>query len=65
MYPNLRKELQRKKISIAELAKQLEIAESTLNQKINGRREVNVYQAIKIKKAIGSDKPLEYLFAEG
>lgn len=62
MYPNLRAEMARKKITGAEIAKQIGITNSTFSQKFNGKFDFSLEEAQRIKKALGTDMSIEDLF---
>lgn len=62
MFPNLRAEMARINISGMELAKIIGVANSTFSQKFNGKFEFTLEEAKNIKKALGTEMPLEELF---
>ena len=64
MYPNLRAEMARKKISVPELAEKSGIATTTMYDKLNGRSKVTLDDAYAIKKALDVDISIEELFAK-
>lgn len=62
MYPEVRAELARRKISLDTIANGLECTVSTASLKLNGKSPITLKEAIKIKSIIKSDLPLEELF---
>ena len=62
MYPNLRAEMARKKITGQELAKKIGVTNGTFSQKFNGKFDFTLEEAQSIKKALGTDMTIEYLF---
>lgn len=64
MYRNLEAEISRKQITRQELAKQLNLAISTLSQKLSGKSEISLRLARKIKLILEVDIPIEVLFEE-
>jgi transcriptional regulator with XRE-family HTH domain len=62
MYPNLRAEMARKKVTGQELAKRIGITNGTFSQKFNGKFDFTLDEAQKIKKALGTDISIEELF---
>lgn len=64
MYRNLEAELARKQVSRKELADKLGITPTTLSFKLNGKSELSLVECVEIKKLLGADEPIEYLFAQ-
>ena len=64
MYNNLDAELARIKMSKCSLAKRIGITPTTLSMKLNGKSDLSLTECIEIKKAIGSNNSIEYLFAK-
>ena len=64
MYRNLDAELKRKDITRGELARQMKLTPSTMSLKLNGKSEISLKEAMKIKSIIGVDIPIEELFRE-
>lgn len=62
MYNNLEAELARKGMTKKALAKLIDCTPSTLSMKLNGKSPLNLSEAAKIKRIIGTDIPLEELF---
>lgn len=62
MYPNIRAEMARQKITGRLLADLIGIAEVTMSTKLNGKSEFTLSEAIAVKKALKTDMPLEVLF---
>ncbi|MDU1115291.1 MAG: helix-turn-helix transcriptional regulator [Clostridium butyricum] len=63
MYNNLEAELKRKKILRKDLAEGLNLTISTVSQKLNGKANLTLPEALAIKKFLKVDIPLEKLFA--
>lgn len=64
MYPNFNAERARRNIKLEALAKVLNVTEPTLSFKLNGKYPITLIEAKKLKKALGTDLPLEVLFSE-
>lgn len=62
MYINLLAEMSRKNISRTELADKTGIKYTTLTDKLNGKTNFTVEEAIKIRKSAFSEFEYEYLF---
>ena len=62
MYPNLEAELKRRNIKRIDLAKHLGIGISAISDKMQHKSDFSLSAAIAIKKFLGVDFPLEYLF---
>lgn len=62
MYPEVRAEMARKKISLDTIANGLGCTISTASLKLNGKAPITLKEAIKIKSIIKSDLPIEELF---
>lgn len=62
MYPNLRAEMARKKITGTELAKQIGVTNGTFSAKFNGKFDFTLDEAQAIKKVLGTDISIEELF---
>lgn len=62
MYPNLRAEMARKKITASELAEKLGITISTMSIKLNGKSDFTLKEALKIRAILEADMPIEVLF---
>lgn len=62
IYPNLEREMLKNDKTVNDLIKPLESDLNSIGKKMIGRYDITVAQAQKIKKAIGSDLPLEELF---
>lgn len=63
MFPNLSAELARCGLSQRELAAQIGRTPGTLSLKLTGKAPLALAEAAKIKEIIGSELPLEVLFA--
>lgn len=64
MFPNLNAELARINMTRLALSKILGIRSATLSLKLNGKAKLTLDEAFKIKEAIGTDIPLDELFAQ-
>ena len=64
MYPNLEAELKRRKIRRVDLAKSLNLALSTVVEKLSGKSDISLALALQIKQLLEVDMPLEILFKE-
>jgi len=64
MYPNLRAELSRRGLTIQNLALLCGMSASALYERLKGRRHLTLDDALKIKKALNVDIPLEILFSQ-
>lgn len=62
MYRNLEAELARQDITKTKIAQELGITLGTLSLKLNGKYKLTLPEAIKIKKILNVDLPIEYLF---
>lgn len=65
MYRNLEAELKRKNIRRIDLAKDLGMALSTVSDKLNGKSEISLSLAFRIKAYLAVEMPIEVLFEEG
>lgn len=63
MYPNLKAELVRRRMTMQDLAEKTGIRLQTLYTKTSGRTDFSFSEAVKVKKALGVDMSLEELFA--
>jgi DNA-binding XRE family transcriptional regulator len=64
MYPNLEAELRRRKIRRVDLAHSLNLALSTVVEKLSGKSDISLSLALQIKQLLDVDIPLEILFKE-
>lgn len=64
MYPNLEAELKRRKIRRVDLAHSLNLALSTVVEKLSGKSDISLSLALQIKQLLDVDIPLEILFKE-
>ena len=62
MYRILRIEMYKRDITISALAKELDIAEKTLRNKINGVTEFTWSEVLSIRKLVSPDMSLDELF---
>ena len=63
MYPNLKAELSRRGLSIQNFALLVGMPYNTLREKLKGERKLTYDEAVKIKKALNVNIPLETLFS--
>ena len=64
MYRNVKAEMARRDMSIADLAEKLNCTSANLCKKLNGNVVLTFNEAKQIKNALGVDIPLEELFEE-
>jgi transcriptional regulator with XRE-family HTH domain len=64
MFPNLNAEMARIGMTRKELAFALGRTTATMSQKLTGKTNLSLDEAFAIKKAIGTDIPLDELFAK-
>ncbi len=64
VFENLRVEMARKQLSIAEIAKYLGIARDTLGYKFSGKRPINLDETLRIARKFFPEKDIYYLFKE-
>lgn len=64
MYRNLEAEMARAGIKQAQLAKELGITPTTLSFKLSGKSNLSLGECVKIKRFLGSQETIDYLFAE-
>jgi len=62
MYRNLEAELARKGITKTKMAEELGLTLGTLSLKLNGKSNLTLPEAVKIKKVLAVELPIEYLF---
>lgn len=62
MFPNLDAEMARKKITKKSLAEKINKTPTTLSLKLNGKAPITLTECIEIKKAIGTNCTVDYLF---
>lgn len=63
MFKNLEAEISRRGIKKGDIARMLNIQATTLSNKLSGKSELTMSEAIKIKQFLGVNMPLEELFA--
>ena len=63
MYKNLRIEMLKKEMTMADLSAKTGIKYQTLSDKMRGESQFTLQEAISIKKALESELPIEILFA--
>lgn len=64
MYPNVEAELARARMTKRMLSKQMGITQGTLSLKLSGKSDLTFPEAIKIKRLLRVDIPIEELFKE-
>lgn len=62
MYPNIKAEIARKGITYAELSAQMDLAQSTLSAKLNGKSKFTIEEALKLRDIFDVSMPIEDLF---
>lgn len=62
MYPNVRAEMARQGLSVADIADALNISLSTMYGKLKGEYPITLIEAKAIKKVVKSEDPIEKLF---
>ncbi len=62
MYPNLKAEIARKGETFGSVANICNITSNTFSQKINGKSEFTIDEAMKIADFLEADMPLQILF---
>lgn len=65
MYKNLEAEMARAGFTRFRLSKELGITPTTLSLKLNGKSNLSLKECVKIKKILGTNKTVDYLFEEG
>lgn len=63
IYLKLRAEMVLKRVDVSEIAKHLKLHKQSIYAKFTGRQTITLEEAIKIKKFIGSELPLDELFS--
>lgn len=63
-YDKLKGRMVEKKVTQGEMAKRLNVSVSTLNAKLNKKREFTVDEVIVVCKALEINNPKEYFFVE-
>jgi hypothetical protein len=69
MYPNIRAEIARKNLTLADIVKELRkrgfrMTVPTLSQKLNKKFEFTLKEAKALKEILGTDIPIDELFEE-
>lgn len=64
MYPNLRAEMGRRNVDLSTLAEALGITLQTVSRKFNGKNDWTYHEAVKVKRYLDVDMPIEELFEE-
>lgn len=62
MFPNLKAEMARRGMGIKDLADLIYVSYSTLWMWMNGKREISLKMAIRVRDALGLDMSVEELF---
>ncbi|MFR5243539.1 MAG: helix-turn-helix transcriptional regulator [Clostridium sp.] len=63
MYRNLEAEIARAGITQSRLAEELGITPTTLSLKLNGKSNLSLQECVKIKRFLGANETIDYLFA--
>ena len=64
MFPNLKAEMSRKGVTLADLAEVLNVTVPTVSLKLNGKTPLTLSEAKLIKNYLEVDIPLEELYEE-
>lgn len=64
MYRNLEAEMARAHITQAELASKLGITATTLSLKLNGKSKLSLKECVQIKRILGTNETVDFLFEE-
>lgn len=64
MFPNLRAELVRQGIKMADFADRIGMSSQCFSKRMNGKQSFTYAECLKVKEALGVDIPLEILFDE-
>lgn len=64
MYPNIEAEIARARMTKTKLSKDMGITLGTLSLKLSGKSDLSFPEALKIKKILNVNIPLEELFKE-
>lgn len=64
MYPNLRAEIARRKLKMADVAEAIGLSETHFSLKMNGKYGFTLKEAFEIKKFLGTKMPIDELFQE-
>lgn len=64
MYPNVEAELARARMTKRMLSEQMGITQGTLSLKLSGKSDLTFPEALKIKRLLRVDIPIEELFKE-
>ena len=62
MYPVIKEAMEKKHMTLVDLASATGIRYQTLSEKLRGNYQITVVEAFAIKKALGVKTPLEVLF---
>jgi len=62
MYPVIKEAMEKKHMTLVDLASATGIRYQTLSEKLRGNYQITVGEAVAIKKALGVKTPLEVLF---
>lgn len=63
-FENLRAEMARKRITIAEMADYIGVTRDTLGSKLSGKRPINLDEALRIARKFFPEYDVYYLFKE-
>lgn len=61
-YDKLKGKMKEKRISQAEMAEEIGITLQAFNQKVNGKRQFTIEEAIIISEKLDLENPMEYFF---
>lgn len=64
MFPNLKAEIARAGMTNQQVAERAGIKPVAFSNKMNGKYRFSLDEAIRIKKVLGDQYPIEYLFSE-
>jgi len=64
MYPNLRAEIARRKLKMADVAEAIGLSETHFSLKMNGKYGFTLKEAFEIKKFLGTKMSIDELFLE-
>lgn len=62
MFPNLEAEMARRHINKKTLSQRIDMPQTTLGHKINGKSKITLLECIEIRNAIDNKLSIDYLF---
>lgn len=65
MYPNVRSEMKKRKLTLKWLAELWNVRIATASQKLSGKYPISVREAKLLRNALGDGVTIDYLFSEG